>query len=139
MANRGTTPAAWAPAEGEGLAGGGALMSANLLGGTRQLLTARTESRRHVAPRGAHGHQRDDALARKQGPRRAVGHACRPTRPSTWARRFAGARAADSAVPSRTIELQRTRPGTSTGQTPLPAAHGTDWGARGNHASCPPA
>jgi len=30
MANRGTTPAAWAPAEGETLAGGGALMSANL-------------------------------------------------------------------------------------------------------------
>lgn len=33
MANRGTTPAAWAPAEGESLAGGGALMSANLLAG----------------------------------------------------------------------------------------------------------
>jgi hypothetical protein len=30
MANRGTTPAAWAPAEGEGLPGGGAQMSANL-------------------------------------------------------------------------------------------------------------
>ena len=31
MANRGTEPAAWAPAEGETLAGGGAQMSANLL------------------------------------------------------------------------------------------------------------
>lgn len=31
MANRGATPAAWAPAEGESLDGGGALMSANLL------------------------------------------------------------------------------------------------------------
>lgn len=35
MCVRGTEPAAWAPAEGETLAGGGALMSANLLAGVK--------------------------------------------------------------------------------------------------------
>ena len=45
MAVRGTTPAAWAPAEGETLAGGGVLMSANLLDSiTPTLMGGTTES-----------------------------------------------------------------------------------------------
>ena len=38
MLVEGTTPAAWAPAEGEELAGGGALMSANLLNGVKPVI-----------------------------------------------------------------------------------------------------
>lgn len=45
MLVEGTTPAAWAPAEGEEIAGGGALMSANLLDGiTPTLMGGTTES-----------------------------------------------------------------------------------------------
>ena len=45
MLVEGTEPAAWAPAEGESLAGGGALMSANLLNGiTPTLMYGTTES-----------------------------------------------------------------------------------------------
>lgn len=45
MLVEGATPAAWAPAEGESLAGGGALMSANLLDGiTPTLMGGTTES-----------------------------------------------------------------------------------------------
>lgn len=44
MLVEGTTPAAWAPAEGESLAGGGALMSANLLDGvTPKLMSGTTK------------------------------------------------------------------------------------------------
>lgn len=39
MLVEGDTPATWAPAEGEGLAGGGALMSANLLDGVKPVIT----------------------------------------------------------------------------------------------------
>lgn len=39
MCVRGTEPAAWAPADGETLAGGGALMSANLLDGVKPEIT----------------------------------------------------------------------------------------------------
>lgn len=60
----GTEPAAWAPAEGETLAGGGALMSANLLAGiTPTLANGTTESDgvwRHAARTSADGH--DDWL-----------------------------------------------------------------------------
>ena len=44
MLVEGTTPAAWAPAEGESLAGGGALMSANLLDGLTLTLVNGTVS-----------------------------------------------------------------------------------------------
>ena len=42
MLVEGTTPAAWAPADGESLPGGGALMSANLLEGIKPTLANRT-------------------------------------------------------------------------------------------------
>jgi hypothetical protein len=63
MANRGTTPAAWAPAEGEGLAGGGALMSANLLEGLKAHNTPVSSDGtwHHAARTATSGH--DDWLA----------------------------------------------------------------------------